>query len=237
MFSNLKKEEKWKKISSGRVHVWGSSLGDPWGSFAARPLTDSLELYRGDQTMGGTAGSQTAIFVLCGLFVTERAQDPAVLCLLKETWVKAQQNRASIHSESDTVSISHISSKRASNGQLLQGLAFPALKAELQAAFSHSLQWSNDSLPRCRRHRYWQSRQTKQTIKQKLSLCVFATKSFQDFGQHRRGLSRCLLWLLPGCTADFLKRKLGSFSLSTRTILEETAMVDCCLAGTLPGPP
>lgn len=83
MFSNLKKEEKWKKISSGRVHVWGSSLGDPWGSFAARPLTDSLELYRGDQTTGGTAGSQTAIFALCGLFVTEQAQDPAVFCLLK----------------------------------------------------------------------------------------------------------------------------------------------------------
>lgn len=61
----------------------GQAWGTPGALLQERPLTDSLELYRGDQTTGGTAGSQTAIFVLCGLFVTEGAQDPAVFCLPK----------------------------------------------------------------------------------------------------------------------------------------------------------
>lgn len=82
-FQTSKKKRNEKRSVQVEFMFGGQAWGTPGALLQARPLTDSLELYRGDQTTGGTAGSQTAIFVLCGLFVTEGAQDPAVFCLPK----------------------------------------------------------------------------------------------------------------------------------------------------------
>lgn len=177
MFSNLKKEEKWKKISSGRVHVWGSSLRDPWGSFAARPLTDSLELYRGDQTTGGTAGSQTAIFVLCGLFVTEGAQDPAVFCLPKGN-VSQGTAESSKHPfwVRRCFCFPHFLQKNFKwPTPTRTGLSGPESNAaSCLLTHSHSLQRSNDSLPSCRRGRTGKTnKQNKNKQSNKSSACVY----------------------------------------------------------------
>lgn len=84
MFSNLKKEKKKEKISSGRVQVLGSSFRDPWDSFVVRPLTYSLKSYPRELIKSNSLSSQHCpFFVLCGLFVTEWTQNHASILSAK----------------------------------------------------------------------------------------------------------------------------------------------------------